>query len=226
MATDNNIDKKLTALLYNNKQDNYFSGARIDWIKCLPNEPNAKILEIGCGNGDTGALVKAQKKCAFYAGIELNKLAASKAVFKLDQVLLGDAEKINLPWPKGYFSALLMSEVLEHLINPWELLNKVSHFLRPNALIFASSPNVCHHSIITMLLKGNWTLSDLGTMDKTHLRWFTPNSYKSMFEQAGYKVVAIGPVGKLGKKPRLGNILTFGLIKHSFWRQINLIACK
>ncbi len=57
-------------------------------------------------------------------------------------------------------------------------------------------------------------------MDRTHLRWFTPETYRSMFEGAGIKVNHIGPLAPLSWKARLIDGLAAGLIRHLFIVQI------
>jgi hypothetical protein len=43
-----------------------------------------------------------------------------------------------------------------------------------------------HYSIIRGLLNGNWTYEDAGLLDRTHLRFFTFNEIKKMFNSTGY----------------------------------------
>ena len=46
---------------YSKKDESYFEGAREDFINELPVNLDAKILEIGCSNGNTGALALSEK---------------------------------------------------------------------------------------------------------------------------------------------------------------------
>jgi hypothetical protein len=75
-----------------------------------------------------------------------------------------------------------------------------------------------------MLIQGEWMLDNKGIMDRTHLRWFTPQSYRRMFENCGYIVDDVGPVRALGAKGSLGCFLTFGRAEHLLFRQVNLKA--
>ena len=136
---------------YRSKESGYFSGARSDFVTALPRNPGAWILEIGCGNGDTGSLALAQGRCSRYCGVELVAAAAAEARSKISEVVVGDVEHVALPWAEGSFDALIMSEVLEHLGDPWALLRRLRPLMKPGALVFASSPNVSHHSVIRML---------------------------------------------------------------------------
>jgi 2-polyprenyl-3-methyl-5-hydroxy-6-metoxy-1,4-benzoquinol methylase len=164
---------------YSMKVPSYFSGARADCVAALPYNREARILELGCGEGATGALALSEGKCGAYCGVELCQKAAEKANKKITEVVVGNVEEHMLPWAPKHFDALIMSEVLEHLEDPWATLRRLRPLLKPNALVFASSPNVSHHRVIRMVIKGEWNLADLGVMDRTHLRWFTPKTYST-----------------------------------------------
>ena len=211
---------------YDQKPATYYSGPRNDFLAVLPENPNAEILEIGCGDGSMGALALAQKKCGRYVGIELFKPAAEIARSKLTSVLVGDVETLDFPWAEQTFDALIMSEVLEHLIDPWRLLRRLYPLLKNGALVLASSPNVSQHRVIKSLLLGGWELTDSGVMDRTHLRWFTPQSYRDMFDQSGFDVIDVSPVVPFGMRVRLLNRLTGRYFEHLFIRQINLKGKK
>lgn len=208
---------------YLEKPNHYFAGTRRDYVAELPNSANACILEIGCGNGDTGALAISEGKCARYCAVEVYRPAAEIARDKITEVVVGDVENVELPWPSQSFDALILSEVLEHLVDPWSALRKLRPLMKPGALVFSSSPNVSHYSIILMLLKGNYDIKDEGVMDRTHLRWFTPKTYKKMFNDSGYDVVSLRPVS-FGPKAKLLNKILGKKASHLLWRQINLKA--
>ena len=48
---------------YRAKPPGYFEGARKDYVSELPVNPQASILEIGCGDGGTGYLALKEGKC-------------------------------------------------------------------------------------------------------------------------------------------------------------------
>jgi SAM-dependent methyltransferase len=215
---ERNIDHYGMPTRYAQKEATYFEGERADYVAVLP--PDAKVLEIGCGSGATGALALSAGRATRYCGVELEPSAAANAAAKLTDVIVGDVEVIDLPWPPGSFDALILSEVLEHLRDPWAALRKLRPFLKPGAVVFASSPNVAYHRIIRMLIAGDWRLESDGPMDATHLRWFTPSSYATMFRACGFVVDAVQPLSPLTAKQRVAAALTRK--SHLFWVQINL----
>lgn len=209
---------------YDLKDTSYFAMARDDYVAALPDDPEASILEIGCSNGATGALALAEGKCRRYCGVELFPEPAAVARERITEVVEGDVEHVELPWPAGSFDALILSEVLEHLRDPWAVLERLRPLLRPGALVFASTPNVAHREIIVMLLKGRWELQSYGPLDATHLRWFSPASLRRAFEEAGFVVDSVGPLGALGPGSAMVDRVLRGRLRHLWHRQIDLRA--
>ena len=196
------------AAAYSSKRLTYFTNARHDYVSELSANANAKILEIGCGGGETGALALLKGKCGSYYGVEMCEAAGEMAKERLTEVLVGDIERLDPPWNAETFDALILSEVLEHLSDPWATLRKLLPTLKSGGLVFASSPNISHYSVIAALLRGEWTLTDVGLMDRTHLRWFTPKTYQEMFESCGYCVDIVREHSPLSRKARSLNFLS------------------
>ena len=211
---------------YAEKPPAYFGSVRTDFVDRLPDQPSARILEVGCGSGATGALALSRKKCARYVGIELDARAASAARSCLTEVIEGNIEQMELPFREASFDALIMGEVLEHLIDPWATLKRLSRLLRPGALILASVPNISHYRVITELIKGRFDHTDSGIMDRTHLRWFTPKSLAELLEHADFDVVELMQLGAPSLKVRLFNSLTHGVMHHLSMAQISILGRK
>lgn len=209
---------------YDLKESSYFAMAREDYVAALPADPDASILEIGCSNGATGALALARGKCGRYCGVELLPEAAAAARERLTEVVQGDIEQLALPWPEQSFDALILSEVLEHLRDPWRVLERLRPLVRPGGRVYASTPNVAHREIIVMLIRGRWELQSYGALDATHLRWFTPASLRQAFEDAGYVVDSVAPLGGLGPGSAVLDRLLGGRLRHLWHRQIDLRA--
>lgn len=209
---------------YEAKPREYFAGVRRDMVKRLPDNPAARILEIGCGHGGTGELALREGKCCEYVGVEISEAAAQVARQKLSAIVVGNVETIDLPWPDEYFDAVVISEVLEHLIDPWRVMRRLRPKLRMGGQVMASSPNIAQYRVIRSLLRGDWVLADRGVFDRTHLRWFTPKAYCNMFSDAGYAVDEIGPVVSFSWRARLFSLMTRRRFDHILMRQIMVVA--
>jgi hypothetical protein len=75
-----------------------------------------------------------------------------------------------------------------------------------------------------MLLRGHWDYQREGIMDETHLRWFSPATYRRLFETSGYMVDHVGPAIPLRPKARLANALLLRRFEFLFHTQIELRA--
>lgn len=208
------------------KKVEYFSGARDDYVAALPDDPDAVILEIGCGDGSTGLAAKQAGKAGRYIGIEIAEAPAEIARTRLDAVHVGNVETMGLDDLPERYDAVIASEVLEHLADPWATVARLAARLKPGGLFLASSPNVAHHKIVRSLLAGHWRLTEFGPMDRTHLRWFTPEAYAAMFTEAGFEIVYQGGVAPLGPKGAVLSRISGGRLDHLLHRQVNIHARK
>ena len=173
---------------YENKPQGYYDNVREEMLKYLP-ETAQKILDIGCGNGAFASVVK-QKNDAEVWGIELMEEEAKVAVEVLDKVFVGGCEKYIDGLPEHYFDVIYLNDVLEHLADPYSVLETLKSKLAPNGVVISSIPNVrFFRTFSKVLFAKDWKYDGHGVMDKTHLRFFTGKSIKRMFEELGYSVL-------------------------------------
>jgi 2-polyprenyl-3-methyl-5-hydroxy-6-metoxy-1,4-benzoquinol methylase len=147
------------------------------------------VLDVGCAEGNLGAAIRNMGPNVY--GIELFPGAAKEAEKKLNHVLCGDIETVDLPYAHNYFDHITFGDVLEHLHDPWAVLRKVKPYLKSDGSIIACIPNVGHISIIHGLISGNWTYEDMGLLDRTHYRFFTWNEIVKMFHSSGYQITDV-----------------------------------
>jgi 2-polyprenyl-3-methyl-5-hydroxy-6-metoxy-1,4-benzoquinol methylase len=211
---------------YADKPAEYFVGARQDIVDLMVANSMADILEIGCGSGATALIAKEQGKAGRYVGVEISPTAAVRARAVLDLVVEDDVEGLDFTTLGHEFDCVIMSEVLEHLLDPWNVVARVAAVSKPGAQIFASSPNIASRRVVISLLRGDFQYSDAGVMDRTHVRWFTPGTFRAMFEAAGYRTISVSPVSSPSAKVMLFNWLTGGRLQHLFTTQILYVGYK
>ena len=170
-----------------NSAPEYYACARPE-IQRLVRQDARHILDIGCATGVLGQELK-QKLRAEVWGVECVEAVAEAAAEKLDHVISGRIEDALTQLPDNYFYVISCADVLEHLVDPWEVLSDLRKKLAPSGEIVASIPNVRHWSVIKGLLEGEWRYEVAGILDRTHLRFFTKNSVMNLFENTGYTVI-------------------------------------
>lgn len=150
-------------------------------------EEEIYVLEVGCDCGGTLVEIKNRYPNAKVYGSEINEKAAEIAGH-FAQVTVNNIENKDLTFPKETFHYIIFGDVLEHLHDPLETLIYCRDFLRKDGCIIASIPNLMHISVMEELLQGDFTYTETGLLDKTHIHFFTYNEIVRMFCKAGYTI--------------------------------------
>jgi len=133
-------------------------------VRLLPH--NARVLDVGCGNGD---FLRYVSLCGDYElyGIERDEIAAKRANIKTNIHIKPDALKEN-DFQENFFDAVTMFHVFEHLTVPQKTLEIISRILKPSGVLIISIPNI--GSIQSRIFKGRWFHMD----PPRHLLFFKP----------------------------------------------------
>lgn len=143
------------------------------------------VLDVGCSTGYLGEAL-ARRGCAV-TGLEMDAEAAEAARHRLDEVIEADLEAVTLAelLPGRQFDVVVFADVLEHLRDPAAVLRSAIPLLAPGGSVVVSVPNVGHGSIRLALLQGRWQYTETGLLDRTHIRFFTRDSFSDLFDEAG-----------------------------------------
>jgi len=211
--------------LYKGKNaQTYFSQERPELLSLIPNDVS-NILDLGCGGGVLGKIIK-RRQSVNYCGIELDPKAAENAKLFLDTVYTGNLETMNIPFKRDTFDILIFADVLEHMFNPFQVLKRWLSVLKYDGHVIISLPNVRHFTVtFALLLSGKWEYSDRGILDETHLRFFTKSSCRKLLDNAGLSIEIEKPNMKYKKRYyQLFDYLTFHLFKDHFVLQWMYVA--
>jgi SAM-dependent methyltransferase len=152
------------------------------WMRDLP--AAARVLELGCGPAHVAQL--AGRRDLKWIGLEssLDCLATLSRDLSGGAIVdLNDLQRL----PSG-FDVVLLADILEHLVDPAEMLRRIHDCLRPDGRLLVSVPNVANLWLRLNLLVGRWTYADRGLLDRTHRYFFTRRSLRSMLAEAGFAV--------------------------------------
>ncbi len=128
--------------------------------------------------------------------------------------------------PDKYFDCIVFNDVLEHMADPYIILEKIKNKLSNNGVIVCSIPNVRHVRVLRdLLFKKQWEYQDAGILDRTHLRFFTKKSIISMFNNLNYELKVIKGIQATKFWMFLPiNIITFGFFSDSRYIQFACVA--
>lgn len=144
-------------------------------------EPNSSVLDVGCACGDLGIILHSNKNCRVY-GLEyvedsVNVARSTNAYVDVYQCDLNDINFNNYEKLEQGFDYIVLGDILEHLYNPQELMFKLSKLLKDDGYFIVSIPNFSHASVKISLLCNQFEYDEYGTLDGTHIRFFTFDSF-------------------------------------------------
>ena len=172
------------------KPQGYYENSRVEMLRYVP-QNCTRSVEFGCGTGGFSLLLKTERNIETWA-VEIHKESAQKAATKLDRVINADAMQGVEELPDNFFDCAIFLDVLEHLVDPYELLLRIKSKLKPDGIIICSIPNIRYYRAFKKyVLHGNWEYEDHGIMDKTHLRFFTKKSLAKTFFSLNYEVLTL-----------------------------------
>lgn len=153
----------------------------------LPSDTSEmRILEIGCGAGNFKSNIVG---CQEYWGVEPFEAVAKIASEKLDKVLVGTFKDVYDTLPNNYFDCVICADVIEHMDDEEWFFKNIKLKMKDKSIIVGSIPNVRHVGVLLkLLIWRDWQYSDIGILDKTHLRFFTEKSLKRAFVSNEYTI--------------------------------------
>ena len=210
--------------------DRYYDTPRHDVLRFIPEAPDT-VLEIGCGTGATLAELMKQRQPSLSIGVELNPDAATIAKTRFDRVLVcaveeADFESLIAP---GSLDLVLCLDVLEHLVDPWALVRRISPLLKKGGRFVLSVPNIRNWKFLRKLaFSGDFHYTDSGLLDRTHLRFFVRQTAESLATCGGLSLVASHDAKDYtpGDVRKLLTLLTFGATRDLVAKQWIVIAEK
>lgn len=163
-------------------------------IRLIGAKTNPIILDIGCSNGILGSELKKHLACKFYgADISFNAVAEASQV--LDGAWQVNLEDDFLNWPpelrQKQYDAVVISELLEHLFEPENLLTKLRKLAKKDKSIIITVPNVLFWKNRLKIFLGQFNYTNQGVMDRGHIHFFSWSSLNKLIKDTGYKIMEI-----------------------------------
>lgn len=154
-------------------------------------KPGSRVLEIGAGPGSiTRHLVETLGCDVTALEIDPDSLEKLKTytpnAYQMD---LNDpvwSERIRTE--QGTFDFVIAADVLEHVYDPWRVLDQMKSLLAPQGSVVLSLPHVGHASVVACLLDEDFEYWPWGLLDKTHIRFFGIKNVQSLINEAGLKI--------------------------------------
>lgn len=187
-------------LIWRNNQNRY----QMDDINTDLDKPNdsfailakqvefgSAVLDVACGQGRWGAVL-AQKECQIW-GIDIDQTAiehaeASGNYTRIWQMDIENPDKFSQAYEElkiliPQLDCIGMLDILEHTVNPTQVLMNFVPRLKEGGKVLISVPNIGHADIFLNLIKGNFNYQKMGILDNTHTKSFTRRSFMQWIKE-------------------------------------------
>jgi 2-polyprenyl-3-methyl-5-hydroxy-6-metoxy-1,4-benzoquinol methylase len=163
----------------------------------LPQNAKSRVLEIGCGNGNTLKYFAEMGWSAVGLDTDANAVKAARS-FGLD-IFHGDVFSAN--YESESFDFIYSNHVIEHVTDPEKLLAEIRRLLKPNGLCLLATPNA--NSIGHKLFGRHWR----GLEPPRHMQIFTISSLQSLASKAGLMTQTIATSPRLALSMFIQSVL-------------------
>jgi 2-polyprenyl-3-methyl-5-hydroxy-6-metoxy-1,4-benzoquinol methylase len=103
--------------------------------------PGARVLDVGCGDGHVLQLIRdASAMPLELEGVEFSEHAIAAATDAGFRVYPGRIEEVELP--ADSFDLIIMNQLIEHVREPRDVLERMCRALRPSGHLFIETPNI------------------------------------------------------------------------------------
>lgn len=200
----------------------YYHIVRREIRQLLPKNP-ARILEVGAASGATLKWLKSLYPHSETTAVELNPALLDELKLNADVAIMGSIDEAFAQLKT--YDLILLLDVLEHLPEATKCLQKLTKLLEPGGQVIVSVPNVAHLSVsIPLLLRRRFDYQDAGILDRTHLKFFVENTAIKLFNDADLIVIRALISGIKGRKAKLLNFLSCGLLRHYLAKQYIMLG--
>jgi 2-polyprenyl-3-methyl-5-hydroxy-6-metoxy-1,4-benzoquinol methylase len=154
-------------------------------------QPSSRVLEIGTNTGYMTRYLTEQLQCEV-TGIEIDMdslVKASPFLYQLLNIDVNNLEQLENSLINNYYDYIIMSDVLEHLLDTFKILNTLSYKIKDRGEIIISMPNANHNIMLMQLLKNDFHYQKMGFLDNTHFRFFTTQSFKKLLLNSRLEII-------------------------------------
>ena len=150
-----------------------------------------RLLDIGCWDGTFLEQVRAAQLYTELYGTDLPEDAIKTAHARGFQVRRVDFNSESLPFEDGFFDAVTMLAVLEHLFDPFTAIREVRRVLKPGGELVIDVPNVASFTNRSRILFGRLPVTSTGEgWDGGHLHYFTRVAFDRFLTNEGFNILS------------------------------------
>jgi SAM-dependent methyltransferase len=206
------------------KPADYYASDRTDFLDWVGGF-HTRVLDIGCGAGANAGWYR-RHGATWIEGIEIDGPSAAAAAERFDRVVHGSVDDA-LGHVRGRFDLIVCADVLEHLVDPWAVVDRLRLVSHDMTILAVSIPNIRFLPALARIAVGRgFEYEERGIFDATHLRFFVRCDVDRMLRQGGWLPSRWGapPFGRFGSVRRMARRISAGRSDEWLAAQLFVVA--
>ncbi|MDD5074103.1 MAG: class I SAM-dependent methyltransferase [Candidatus Shapirobacteria bacterium] len=151
---------------------------------------NKKVLDVGCGRGEIGYLLKQKNNQVFGVDISPGAVRAARRAGVAAKTI--DLEEAKIPFQQK-FDVVLAGEIIEHIFDTESFLKKLSGALKDGGDLIITTPNLASLGRRLLLLVGQNPLVETDINPDLnragHIRYFVKKTLFTILAKNGFRIV-------------------------------------
>jgi SAM-dependent methyltransferase len=144
-----------------------------------------RVLDVGCGAGANAPWYRRHGTIEL-VGVEIDRASAELAARAYDKIVCGPIENA-ISELNGPFDLIVCADVLEHLMDPWHVVQELHSLAGPATTLAVSMPNIRYLRALAKIAFGRgFAYEPSGIFDSSHLRFFAKPNIESMLLEGGW----------------------------------------
>lgn len=188
----------LLSLIKNTEEEN-----RKAILKLIEPNPDARIIDLGCGDGKLSLRIKDKAGAKGIYGIDTGEKALKDSRTSGVEIFSADLNK-PLPIEDKLFDIVHANQIIEHLVETDLFVREIYRILKPGGYVVVSTPNLSSlHNLVSLVfgkqpstahvsnevVLGNSLDPQRGIQhSRSHFRIFTPSALRDLFVHYGFEV--------------------------------------
>jgi SAM-dependent methyltransferase len=164
-------------------------------------EGPAVVLDVGCGDGAAAAVAARRNPGHRLAGLDWSASALAQARRSGIPLIRAGLDPPGLPVADGSADVVIMSELIEHLVDTDAALDEARRVLRPGGSLLLSTPNLAawyNRGLLALGVQPVFSEVSLrgvygrpGSQVAGHLHMFTRRALVQLLEARGFAVLRV-----------------------------------
>jgi len=161
----------------------------------------ACIVDMGCGDGEAASIALAANPGHRLVGIDWSADALTQAQARRLTLVRAAVDGISLPLRTGTADVVIMSEIIEHLVDTDSALDEAWRVLKPGGSLLLSTPNLAawyNRGLLAFGVQPVFSEVSLrgvfgrpGSVVAGHLRMFTSRSLTGLLRARGFGFIEL-----------------------------------